>query len=196
VNEPAVAGTGGASASLGRVAAGGFGRILAAGVVLVLAAIVVTMSGGAGFGGQLGSLFGLRSKQGGKPATAIQVAARAPVLRPTVVARATPRSHARSAPGVRLRSRKPAATGPQRTPAPSTQPAPAPAPAQPPAPAPVQPPKPPKPAPGGNVEQVVRQVHDTAPQVVPAPAQPAVQPVLDQTAAAVEQACGLIGGCP
>lgn len=183
-----------ATASLGRIAAGGFWRVVVAGAVLVLAAIVMTMSGGAGLGGGLGALFGLHTGQGGKPATAIQVAAPAPVLpSKSVVARVTPRRPASSAPGVRLRSRKPAATGPQRTPAPSTQPGSSPA-----HPGPVPAPAPP-PA-SGNVQQVVRQVHDTVPQAVPAPAKPVVapvaQPVLDQTTAAADQACGLIGGCP
>ena len=194
MNEPAFGFGAGAGTSLGRVAAGGFGRVLCAGALLVLAAIVVTMSGGAGLGGQLGALFGLHSRQGGKPATAIQVAAPAPVLHPPVVARVAPRRPVRSAPGVRLRSRKPAATGPQRTPAPSPQPATPHAP-----PPPVVVPKPP-PAPGGNVQGIARQVAGTVPPVVPAPAQPVVQPVvqpvLDQTVAAVDQTCGVIGGCP
>jgi hypothetical protein len=198
MNEPAVVGGDGTTTPLGRIAWGGFSRVFLAGIVLVLAAVVVTMSGGAGFGGKLGALFGLHSRQGGKPATAIQVAAPAPVLSSNVVARATPRRSARSVPRVRLRSRHPAATGPQRTQAPGTRPSPAPAQ---PAPAPpVQVPKPPPPAPSGNVQQIARTVHDTVPAAVPAPVQPVVQPVtqpvLDQTTAAVDQACGLIGGCP
>jgi hypothetical protein len=202
MNASTVVGGGDSTEELGRIAWGGFSRVLLAGLVLVLAAVVMTMSGGAGFGGKLGALFGLHSRQGGKPATAIQVAAPAPVLQPTVVASATPRRSARPAPRVRLRSRHPAATGPQRTqaPGPRPNPAPAPAPAQPPPAPPVQVPKPPPPAPSGNVQQVARTVHDTVPAVVPAPAQPVVQPVLqpvlDQTTAAVDQACGLVGGCP
>jgi hypothetical protein len=49
----------------------------------------------------------------------------------------------------------------------------------------------PKPVPGGNVEHVTQQVHDTVALAVP----PA-QPVVDQTVATVQQTCGLIGGCP
>ncbi|HEX6714068.1 MAG TPA: hypothetical protein VF066_11805 [Thermoleophilaceae bacterium] len=195
MNGSPVVGAGAASATLGRVAAGGFARVVLAGLVLVLAAVVVTMSGGAGLGGKLGSLFGLHSTQGGMPATAVQVAAPAPVQRTSVVARETPRRLAGSAPRVRLRQRHPAATGPRRTQAPSQRPTPAPAPVQPPPP-PVEVPKPPPPAPGGNVKQVVETVRKTTQPVVPAPAQPVVNPVVDQTTAAVDQACGLIGGCP
>jgi hypothetical protein len=195
LNGSPVLGAGAASATLGRVAAGGLARILLAGLVLVLAAVVVTMSGGAGLGGKLGSLFGLHSRQGGMPATAVQVAAPAPVLRTSVVARETPRRLAGSAPRVRLRQRHPAATGPRRTQAPSQRPTPSPAPVQPPPP-PIQIPKPPPETPGGNAKQVVDTVRKTTRPVIPAPAQPLVEPVLDQTTAAVDHACGLIGGCP
>lgn len=189
MNESPVVGGGLAVASLRRLAVAGIGRVILAGLVLALTAAVVTMSGGAGLGGRLGSLFGLHTRQGGKPATAIQVAAPAPVLHSNVVARVTPRRHAGSAPRVRLRSRRPAATGPRRTQVPSPPPTSPPVQAAP-APPPVQAPKP-APAPGGNVERATQQVHD-----VVAPAAPPVAPVLDQTVTTVRQACGLIGGCP
>jgi hypothetical protein len=165
---------------------GGLGRVGLAGCVLVLAAVVVTMSGGAGLGGKIGALFGLKAEERHKPVTAIRVSAPAPAQLQDVVARATPRRRARSVPRVRLRSRKPAATGPRRTQAPSERPTPPPVQAPPAVPAPK-----PAPAPSGNVEHAAEQVRD-----VVAPAAPQAQPVLDQTVATVQQACGLIGGCP
>lgn len=199
MNGSPIGGAAAADAPLGRIAASGLGRVALAGLVLVLAAVVVTMSGGAGLGGRLGALFGLHSRQGGKPVSAIQVAAPAAVRPLPSAASGRWRNPARSAPEVRLRTRHPAATGPQRTEAPSPRPTPAvPSPVQPPAPAPppVQPPSPPKPAPSGTVQRTVSTVREIAAPVVPAPAQPVVQPVLDQAEATVNQVCGLIGGCP
>jgi hypothetical protein len=49
----------------------------------------------------------------------------------------------------------------------------------------------PAPAPQGNVQHAVQQVRDTA-----APLAPPAQPVLDQVSGTVDQACGVIGGCP
>jgi hypothetical protein len=188
VNDPPVIGRDAAIPPLGRVAVGGLGRLVLAGCVLALAAAVVTMSGGAGLGGKLGSLFGLKSQERSKAVTAVRVSAPAPVQLEGVVARVTSRRHASPAPRVRLRSRKPAATGPRRTRVPGARPSPA-QPAPPAVPAPEPPPAPP--APSGNVQRAVQTIRDTA-----GPAIPQAQPVLDQTAAAVGQACGVIGGCP
>jgi hypothetical protein len=193
MSEPPIGVAAVAEKPLAGVAASGFGRVGLAGVVLVLAAVVATMSGGAGFAGRLGTLFGFHSKQAAKPVSATQPALPA-VSELRSVARGRLRHPARSAPRLRLRSRHPAATGPQRTQAPGTRPVPA-AP-QAPAPAPSQVPSPPTPAPAGTVHRVVTIVRDTTGPVVPPPAQPVVQPVLEQTSAAVDQVCGLAGGCP
>lgn len=184
-----------ADAPLGRIAAGGLGRVALAAAVLVLAAIVVTMSGGAGLGGKLGALFGLHSKPSSKPVAAIQVARPDAVGSLPALARAPVRHRARPAPRARLHTRPPASSAPQRIEAPSPSPAPATPPAvQAPAP-PAQPSGPPKPA-SGNVQRVVSTVRDVAAPVVPAPAQPVVAPLLDQTTSTVNQVCGLLGGCP
>jgi hypothetical protein len=192
LNGSPIGGAAGGDPPLGQVAAGGLWRVALAGLVLVLATVIVTMSGGAGLGGRLGALFGLHSNAGAKPASAIHAGARAPVKARPTVARGRLRHPARSAPGVRLRSRQPAATGPQRTPAPSPRPVSPSRPAPSPSPSPSPVPVPPKPAPSGNVQHVVRTLRDTTAPVVPAPA----QPVLEQTASAVDQVCGRVGGCP
>jgi hypothetical protein len=180
-----------ADAPLGRVAVGGLGRLALAGLVLVLAAVVVTMSGGAGLGARLGALFGLHSeRRGAKPVSAINAAPPAPTVKPLdTVARGKSRPPARSAPTVRLRSRYPAGTGPQRTLAPSPRPGQQAPPAVPPPPTV---PSPPRPAPPGTVQRLVTTVRDTTAQVAPAPA----QAVVDQATEAVNQVCGLAGGCP
>jgi hypothetical protein len=182
-------GTAAADAPLGRVAVGGLGRVALAGLVLALAAAAVTMSGGAGLGGRLGALFGLHSdRQRAQPVSAIN-AAPTPTVKPLdTVARGNSRPPARSAPTVRLRSRYPAGTGPQRTLAPSPRPGP---PAPPEVPPPTVP-SPPQPAPPGTVQRLVTTVRDTTAQVAPAPA----QAVVDQATEAVNQVCGLAGGCP
>jgi hypothetical protein len=166
-----------------------FGRSGLAGVVLVLAAVVVTMSGGAGLGGRLGALFGLHSKQGGKQVSAIHAVAPAAVRHSVASARVAPRHAAPRASQPKARTRP--QTGPVSRRAPVSQEGPRPAPAQQPA-APSPPPVPrPAPAPQGNVQHVVQQVRETA-----APVAPPAQPVLDQVSGTVDQACGLIGGCP
>jgi hypothetical protein len=165
------------------------GRAGLAAVVLVLAAVAVTMSGGAGLGGSLGALFGLHTRQGGKPVSAIQVAAPATVQSAVASARLAPVTRVQRQPKKRTR--------PQSTPAPrrlSPGPgAPRPAPAAPPVapqPPPVQAPTPPPPA-SGNVQHTVQTVRDTA-----APLAPPAQPVLDQALQTVDRTCTLIGGCP
>lgn len=167
-----------------------FWRVPMAGVVLVLAAVVVTMSGGAGLGGRLGALFGLHSKQGNKPASAVPAAApaaaRVAVASMRVASRTPPPSRARP----KSRTRPRSAPGPRRSPAQGEAPRPAPA-QQPVAPSPPTPPPPPVPKPTGNVERVVGTVRDTA-----APVAPPAQPVLDQTVQTANQVCGMIGGCP
>ena len=166
-----------------------FGRAGLAGVVLVVAAVVVTMSGGAGLGGRLGALFGLHSKHGGKPVAAIRTAAPAPVPHPMASVHALRHHAAPRAVHPKARTRPQTAPAPHR--APVSQEAPRPAPAQQPA-APSPPPVPqPVPTPQGNVQHVVKDVRDTA-----APLAPPAQPVLDQVSGTVDQACGLIGGCP
>jgi len=166
-----------------------FGRAGLAGVVLVLAAVVVTMSGGAGLGGRLGALFGLHSKHGGKPVAAVHSAAPASVRHPVASVHALTRHAAPRALQLKARTRPQTAPAPHR--APVSQEAPRPAPAQQPA-APSPPPAPrPVPAPQGTVQHVVQNVRDTA-----APLAPPAQPVLDQVSGTVDQACGLIGGCP
>jgi hypothetical protein len=179
-----------ADAPLGRVAVGGLGRVALAGLVLALAAAVVTMSGGAGLGGRLGALFGLHTeRQRAKPVSAIHAPPPTPTVKPLdTVARGNSRPPARSAPTVRLRSWSSAGTGPQRTLAPSPRPAPP----APPAVPPPSVPSPPHPAPPGTVQRLVTTVRDTTAQVAPAPA----QAVVDQATEAVNQVCGLAGGCP
>jgi hypothetical protein len=190
MNEPAVVpGAIAAPAPIGRVAAGGLGRVALAGLVLILAAVVMTTSGGAGLGGRLGALFGLHSKQGGKPVSAIQAAAPAAVHDAVTVARVAPAQPRRTAPHAKRHTRRPpVTTTPQGTPAPAPNPAPALPPSQPP---PIETPHPPGPAPEGNVQHAVKTVRDSA-----APLAPPLQPVLDQSVAAVDKVCGLVGGCP
>jgi hypothetical protein len=145
----------------------------------------MTTSGGAGLGGRLGALFGLHSKQGRKPVSAIQAAAPAAVQHAVTVARVAPAQPRRRAPHAKRHTRQPpVTTTPQRTPAPAPNPAPA-------LPPPIETPQPPAPAPEGNVQHAVKTVRDTA-----VPLAPPLQPVLDQSEAAVDQVCGLIGGCP
>jgi hypothetical protein len=164
------------------------GRAGLGAVVLVLAAVAVTMSGGAGLGGSLGALFGLHTRQGGKPVSAIQVAAPATVQRAVASARLAPVTRAQRQP--KKRTRPQSAPAPRRrSPAPAP---PQPAPAGPPAaqqPPPVQAPSPPPPT--GNVQRAAQTVRDTA-----APLAPPAQPVLDQAVQTVNRACTLIGGCP
>ena len=167
---------------LARVAAGGFGRVALACCVLVLAAIVVTMSGGVGFGGALDALFGTHADASKKAAPSVRAAA--PAL-----------SVHRAAPGRRAiaptpatqpqHRRRPAA--PQRS-APPAPPAPvnvAPAPVPTPAPVPI-----PKPAPG-QLERTVETVKQVA-----VPLAPAAQPVADQLTTTVGEVCLMLGGCP
>lgn len=187
-----VGGVAQAPTPLSRIAFSGFGRVALAGLVLVLAAVVVTMSGGGGLAGRLGSLFGVQSHAKAAPVAAVEVAGPVKevvnsVRRSTAVARS---QH----PVVRrhVSSRRHAGGTPQQSPAPG---APRPAPALPPSAQPAPPPvvpKPPPPAPSGNVEKTVATVRDTTAPVVPQQA----QPVLDQAQQTVSQACGLTGGCP
>jgi hypothetical protein len=183
VNQPPPGFPGAADPPLGRIAIGGFGRVALACSVLVLAAIVVTLSGGAGFGGALGALFGTQSGAHRSAAPAVQ--AGAPVA-PAGFVRAAPR-----APAVRVsppaRRRQGARGAPRQSPPAASRPAPLVG--APPAP-PVQVPQP-APLPQGQVQHAVdmtRQVLD--------PAAPAARPVTDQAAATVGQLCGLLGGCP
>ena len=173
--------------SLGRIAAGGFARVVVAGFVLVLAGLVVTISGGAGFGGRLGSLFGFGSSGHAKPAPVAFHAPR-PAAAPVVVARATPH---RSAPRPDTPKRSaPVHRAPQRrSPAAQGQPAPPTSPVAP-APPPVEIPRP-APAPSGNVERTTKAVRDITAQAAPPAA-----PVLDAVAGVTGQVCSLIGVCP
>jgi DNA polymerase-3 subunit gamma/tau len=181
-----VAALGPGHAPLGRVAALGLGRIALAGLVLVLAAVVVTMSGGAGVAGRVGSLFGLRSEPRAKPVAAVEVAGPvAAVIKSVQGARARPQ---RQGGGSRVNAKRPVTRTPKQSPAPAPS---RPAPALPQPPPPVEAPGPPQPAPGGNVEKTTKAVRETMTPVVPQ-----AQPVLDQTAQTVSQVCGAIGGCP
>jgi len=176
---------------LSRIAFGGFGRVGLAGLVLVLAAVIVTMSGGAGLAGRIGSLFGVQSHAKSKPIAAVEVAGPVKAVVNSVRQQATPAAHSqRQVVRRRVSTRRHAGGTPQQSPAPGApRPAPALPPSQP-APPPVVP-KPPPPAPSGNVERTVTTVHNTA-----APVVPQAQPVLDQAQQTVSQACGLIRGCP
>jgi hypothetical protein len=173
--------------SLGRVAAGGFARVLVAGFVLVLAGLVVTISGGTGFGGRLGSLFGFGSSGHAKRAPVAFHTPRAAAA-PVLVARSTPHRSA-------LRPHTPKRSAPvriapqRRSPAAQGQPAPATPPVAP-APPPVEIPRP-VPAPSGNVERTTEAVRD-----ITAPTVPAATPVVDAVAGVTGQVCSLIGGCP
>ena len=192
-----VAGVAPAPTPLSRIAVGGFGRVALAGLVLVLAAVVVTMSGGAGIAGRVGSLFGFQSQAKTKPVAVVEVAGPVNAVVNSVRRSAAAPSQ-RPAVHRRVNARRPAARTPQQSPAPvAPRPAPALPPSQPalppsqPAPPPVVP-KPPPPAPSGTLEKTVGTVRETAAPVVPAQA----QPVLEQVQQTVSQACGLIGGCP
>lgn len=179
-----VVGVAPAPTPLTRIAFGGFGRVALAGLLLVLAAVVVTMSGGVGLAGRLGSLFGVQSHSKPEPVAAVEVAG--PVKAVVTSVRRPAAAHTqRPAVQRRVSARRPGA----RTPQPPALAAPRPAPALPPS-RPAPPPTPP-PAPSGNVQRAVDTVRTTT-----APVAPQAQPVLDQTAQAVSQACGLIGGCP
>jgi hypothetical protein len=181
-----LAGVAPASTPLSRIAFGGFGRVALAGLLLVLAAVVVTMSGGAGLAGRVGSLFGVQSHAKSEPVAAVEVAGPVKAVVSSVRRSGVARSQ-RPAVHRRVGARR----GPQQSPAPV---APRPAPALPPSepvPPPVETPKPPPPAPSGNVQRTVETVRNTT-----APLVPQAKPVLDQTAQTVSQACGLIGGCP
>jgi hypothetical protein len=171
---------------LARVAAGGFGRVALACCVLVLAAIVVTMSGGAGFGGALDALFGTHADTSRKAAPPVRAAAPALSVR-----RAAPRRHVNAVTPARPPANRRRAASPRRSAPVAERPAPAaPAPVPVPAPAPVQIPKP---APDTN-RQLERTV-ETVKQVA-VPLAPAAQPVTDQLTTTVGQVCGMLGGCP
>ena len=185
-----VVGVAPASAPISRIAFGGFGRVALAGLVLVLAAVVVTMSGGAGLAGRVGSLFGFQSRAKQKPVEVVEVAGPVNAVVASVAGSAPSQSRNRQVVRRHRTGRRHAGGTPQQSPAPGApRPAPALPPSQP-APPPAVP-KPPPPAPAGNVEQTVKTVHDTAPPIVPQ-----AQPVLDQAQQTVSQACGLTGGCP
>jgi hypothetical protein len=174
---------------LSRIAFGGFGRVALAGLVLVMAAVTVTMSGGAGLAGRVGSLFGVQSHAKTKPVAVVEVAGPVKAV-VNSVRQSTAAAHSqRSVVRRRVSTRRHAGGTPQQSPAPGApRPAPALPPSQP-APPPVVPK--PQPTPTGNVEKTVKTLHDTA-----APVVPQAQPVLDQAQQTVSQACGLIGGCP
>lgn len=168
---------------LARVAAGGFGRVALACCVLVLAAVVVTMSGGAGFGGALDALFGTQSKA--RKSSSPSVRAAAPIVASPAAAR--PRGRAIAPVRQQRRPRQHVRKALRRSEPAPARPAPI---AAAPAPAPVQPPKPPPVAP----RQLERALETTTQVVVPVV--PAVQPVTDQATTTVSQICGMLGGCP
>ena len=186
MTEPPAAIAGTPPAPLGPIAAGGLGRVGLAGLVLVLAAAAVTVSGGAGLGGRLGSLFGFNSKPSREPVHAVDAAA--PVSSTPYVAEtrpALPQVQRRTPPARSHKRSEPVRSTPRRSPSPTDRPAPPKAPALP----PVSLPAPPG-APSGTVDRAVKAVQETTAPV------PAAQPVVDQLTSAVGQACGLLGGCP
>lgn len=164
-------------------------RFALAGVAMALAAAVFTTTGGSGFGGALGSLFGYQASLKAPPEPVVVAAA--PAAGATIALRAA--TPAPSRPSVRAHARighRPGSTRNAPAGQPGTGTAPAPAP---PAPLP-SPPAAPAPAPQQphgavqQVEQATRQV------TAPAPA-PAAQPVA-QALQTVDQVCALAGGCP
>jgi hypothetical protein len=168
------------------------GRLVLAGSVLVLAAVVMTMSGSGGFAGRLGGLFGVEARTAEEPVHVVRLAE---PQRAAAVASFRHAAPAGAAP-VALRRRgqtkqgvPPAPLNVRSGPGAGGGPVPAP-PAPPPAPPPVEAPRP-APAPRGIVDRTVETVRTTV-----APTAPPAQPVLDRTAAAVGQVCGVIGGCP
>jgi len=158
--------------------------------VLALSAAVVTSTGISGLGGALGSLFGYRASLAppAQPAAALLPApAVAPVTTSSV---SPPRTRARSM-SAHPRQRHSSGRG-----APTIRPVVIPPPSAPPAVVPQHPslPVPPPPPPATPTGTVQHAVESTVQAVVPVV--PPAAPVADQVVATVDEACGLIGGCP
>jgi hypothetical protein len=162
-------------------------RIAIGACLLGLVAAAITVSGGIGLRGALGSLFGLHSPQAAQPPAAappahLLAAAGLPVAR-----QAGP-NRSRRAPAEAHRRRTP-----RSAPSPAPRPAPSPAPQPPSSPPPSPPPAvPPPPPPQTHIVKTAASTIQTVARPLPGP----VPPLVDQAVGLVDATCVALGGCP